>query len=82
MTEVLLATLAVAMLPLTWEDRKVVWFVLAALLGLSQAPRPAWLGGGGRALPQRAVPSVAARVARSTEPVLASNRGARPGAAS
>lgn len=34
---VLLATVAVAMLPLTWEDRKAVWFILAALLGLAQA---------------------------------------------
>jgi O-antigen ligase len=34
---VLIATLVMAMLPLTWEDRKPVWFVLAALLGLSQA---------------------------------------------
>lgn len=39
----LLATLAVAILPLTWEDRKPVWFVLAALLGLSQA----WISGAG-----------------------------------
>jgi O-antigen ligase len=34
---VLLATLGVAMMPLTWEDRRPVWFILAALLGLSQA---------------------------------------------
>jgi O-antigen ligase len=34
---VLMATLAVAMLPLTWEDHKVVWFILATLLGLAQA---------------------------------------------
>jgi O-antigen ligase len=34
---VLLATVGVAMLPLTWEDRRVVWFVMAALLGLSKA---------------------------------------------
>ncbi|MGH7513464.1 MAG: O-antigen ligase family protein [Gemmatimonadales bacterium] len=34
---VLLATLATAMLPLTWEDRKPVWFILAALVGLSRA---------------------------------------------
>lgn len=34
---VLFATLAAAMLPLTWEDSKPVWFILAALLGLSQA---------------------------------------------
>jgi O-antigen ligase len=33
----LFATLLIAILPLTWEDRKPVWFVLAALLGLSQA---------------------------------------------
>ena len=37
---VLLATLAVALLPLTWEDRKPVWFILAALLGLPQALLP------------------------------------------
>jgi O-antigen ligase len=37
-TLVLLATLIVAMLPLSWDDQKSVWFVLAALLGLSQAP--------------------------------------------
>jgi O-antigen ligase len=34
---VLLATLGIAMLPLTWEDRRELWFVLAALLGLSRA---------------------------------------------
>jgi O-antigen ligase len=34
---VLLATLGMAMSPLTWEDRKPVWFILAALIGLSQA---------------------------------------------
>lgn len=34
---VLMATLVVAMLPLTWEDRKPVWFILAALVGLSRA---------------------------------------------
>ncbi len=34
---VLLATLGIAMLPLTWEHHKAVWFILAALTGLSQA---------------------------------------------
>lgn len=41
---VLLATVCVTMLPLTWEDTKAVWFVLAALVGLSSAkdaPAPA-----------------------------------------
>jgi O-antigen ligase len=57
---VLLATLAVAMLPLTWEDRRAVWFVLAVLLGLSQA-RLAGLGNGARRnAPLRVAPSAAA----------------------
>jgi hypothetical protein len=34
---VLLGTLSMTMLPLTWEDQKAVWFVLAALIGLSTA---------------------------------------------
>jgi len=34
----LLVTLFIAMSPTSWEDRKPVWFILAALLGLSQAP--------------------------------------------
>jgi O-antigen ligase len=36
---VLLGTLIVAMLPLTWEDQKSVWFILALLLGLGQTAR-------------------------------------------
>lgn len=32
---ILLATLATAMLPLAWEEKKVVWFVMAALVGMS-----------------------------------------------
>jgi hypothetical protein len=38
---VLLGTTMVAMTPLTWEDRKSVWVVLAILVGLSQALRTA-----------------------------------------
>jgi len=34
---VLLTTLCVAMLPLTWEDEKPVWLIMAALVGLSHA---------------------------------------------
>jgi hypothetical protein len=34
---VLLCTLVVAIVPLTWEDNKAVWFVMAALLGLARA---------------------------------------------
>lgn len=36
-TLVLLAALCTAMMPLTWEDRKPVWVILAMLLGLAQA---------------------------------------------
>jgi O-antigen ligase len=35
---VLFATVIVAMLPLSWEDDKAGWFVLAALVGLCNAP--------------------------------------------
>jgi O-antigen ligase len=34
---VLFATTGMTMLPLTWEDSKPVWFILGALVGLSQA---------------------------------------------
>jgi hypothetical protein len=49
---VLLATLVTAMLPLTWEDRKAVWFVMAALVGLSKA-QVLGRGEAGWQLPQR-----------------------------
>jgi O-antigen ligase len=32
---VLMATLGTAMLPLTWEHQKAVWFIMAALIGMS-----------------------------------------------
>jgi O-antigen ligase len=35
---VLLAAAALSISPLTWEDSKAVWFILAALLGLAKAP--------------------------------------------
>jgi O-antigen ligase len=59
---VLLATLVVAMSPLSWENDKAVWFVLAALLGLAHSLRS------GMAPPPR--PAVAAR------PVPAARRAA------
>jgi len=34
---ILMATMLTAMLPLTWEDKKVVWVIMALLVGLSQA---------------------------------------------
>ena len=57
---VLLATLGVAMLPLTWEDRRAVWVVLALLMGFSQA-RIAVTAAAGRWLPARGQPPVVAR---------------------
>jgi O-antigen ligase len=43
-----LVTLVVAMLPLTWEDRKSVWVILAVLVGMSQA----FAAGRGGVVPQ------------------------------
>lgn len=60
---VLVATLAVTMLPLTWEDRRAVWVVLALLMGFSQA-RIA-LAGVARRVPSPAMPAAVARPARS-----------------
>jgi O-antigen ligase len=70
---VLLATVVTTMLPLTWEDNKAVWFVLAALLGFTQAPAGAPLSRM-RHAPVRAAPIVrspmAARLRDAiTEPV-------------
>jgi hypothetical protein len=63
---VLLMTLGTAMLPLTWEHEKVVWFVMAALVGMSSL--------------QVSVPSGAARqpLLRRTVPVGRPPVAARP----
>jgi O-antigen ligase len=53
---ILFATLALAMFPLTWEDRKPVWFILAALLGLSQASVEEARGAVPAPQPRRAAP--------------------------
>jgi O-antigen ligase len=45
---VLMATVGLAISSLTWEHRKPVWFLLAVLLGLSQA----WLAAGRVARPE------------------------------
>jgi O-antigen ligase len=65
---VLLATLVVAMLPLTWEDRRAVWVVLALLMGFSQALIAAMGGAARQPPPGRAAPVVARlRTARPLE---------------
>lgn len=66
---VLMAALCVTMLPLTWEDRKSVWVVLAVLVGLSQAlkGRRAAL----EAAAGAATPVVARRAARPRAPAPA-----------
>jgi O-antigen ligase len=48
---VLLAALALAMSPLTWEDRKPVWFILAAMVGLAYSYVPATARGAGQSGP-------------------------------
>jgi O-antigen ligase len=60
---VLLATLGMAMLPLTWEDRKPVWFILAALLGLSKAG----VGKGGAVQPRPLQPAPIVRAPRAAQ---------------
>ena len=42
-TLVLFCTLGVAMTPLTWEDSKSAWFVLAVLMGLAKAGESLWV---------------------------------------
>jgi O-antigen ligase len=72
---VLLATLVITMLPLTWEDRRAPWFVLAALMGLSHA-RIAQRGGPARQpSPGRAAPAVVRpRAARQLGRLMARGR--------
>jgi O-antigen ligase len=53
---VLLATLVIAMLPLTWEDRRPAWFVLAALIGFSHVQIAARGGAPRQPSPGRAAP--------------------------
>jgi O-antigen ligase len=74
---ILLATLAIAILPLTWEDRKPLWFILAALVGLAKA----WMTTAGKVA--RAYPPAPSRSApeprsagRRLEPVPTPDTGA------
>jgi O-antigen ligase len=53
---VLMATLAVVLIPLTWEDHKSVWFILAALLGVARAAPASRSGGLPQSHPYRAAP--------------------------
>jgi O-antigen ligase len=71
---VLLATLGIAMLPLTWEDRKAVWVILGALLGLSKSQVAAAGGAVGQLLPRR-VAAIGRRPV-AARPVIAPGRNA------
>jgi O-antigen ligase len=71
---VLFGTLMTVMLPLTWEDQKQVWFVLAAIVGLAYAPpvaRRPMVGWEGRA---QGVPAGSARLARQRPQPLSARR--------
>jgi O-antigen ligase len=77
---VLLATISVAMLPLSWDDRKTVWFVLAALMGFAMA-RHTTAGPGRPAAQQENAPSFRGpAAARPRPPLTAPNirRGTTP----
>jgi O-antigen ligase len=69
---ILFATLATAMLPLTWEDRKPVWCILGILLGLTQTR----LVETGRAVPLAEPGRIAPGIRRALGPrvVAASGR--------
>lgn len=74
-TMVLLGTLCAAMLPLTWEDRKPVWIVLAMLLGFSQAYVAEYGGIAGQRQVSRPAPlPEPRRPPRPLEPAAASFR--------
>jgi O-antigen ligase len=68
---VLFAALGTALLPLTWEDRKVAWFILAALVGFANAP-PEWHAAGERQ-------PFAGRAVPSARPAIFARRTAAPG---
>jgi O-antigen ligase len=57
---VLMGTLALAMFPLTWEDRRPVWFTLGTLVGFSQAILVAWRAAAARPVMVGTVPAAAA----------------------
>jgi O-antigen ligase len=57
---VLLATLGAAMLPLTWEDRRAVWVILAIVAGFAQA-RLTDMGAAARQRPAPRAAPIAAR---------------------
>jgi O-antigen ligase len=68
---VLLATLVMTMLPLTWEDNKAVWFVLAALLGLARAQAASSEGAVGPPLAPSAPLARSPMARRRLEPAIA-----------
>jgi O-antigen ligase len=70
---ILLASLALAMSPLTWEDRKPVWFILAVMVGLAYSYFPAAARGAGLGGPGARAAAVPPwrRSARPLQPVNA-----------
>jgi O-antigen ligase len=72
---ILLATLGVAMLPLTWEDNKVVWFILAALIGVARAPAAAADGRSRPMLPLETGPDPRRSPGLRRAPVVSASSG-------
>jgi len=69
---VLFGTLITAMLPLTWEDQKTAWFIMAALFGMAKIQATGL---------SRAVPRPAGRAAPIGSPALAARETERLAAA-
>jgi O-antigen ligase len=78
---ILLAALAVAMTPLTFEDRRPVWFILSILISLASAPAAAYLDPRRQqrrpAIPASAYPMRGPRP--PFQPSLANRRNPEPG---
>jgi O-antigen ligase len=74
---VLFATLVVAMMPLTWEDRRAVWFILAALLGVAKSQVPVSDESAWRPDPRRGIPGERRlKASRRLEPLTLPDRNA------
>jgi O-antigen ligase len=71
---VLYTTLICTMMPLTWEDQKEVWFMMAALVGMAELPFTRAIEAVPESLPRRAAPYGSRPVAARTM-----ERGPSPG---
>jgi O-antigen ligase len=75
---ILLATLGTAMLPLTWEDHRPAWFVMAALLGFAKSSRGMPMGMWRSHSQSDLAPSASRPTARPAGPMVGVRRDLGP----